>query len=82
MDWPPGFYEAVQVIGCKGDSIRAKEVVVSIAVKSAAEALRVTEVNAGRTDGQTHPPIANISPNKGPGGKDQLQEESHNPIAS
>lgn len=53
------------------------EVIVAIAVEGAAEALCVTVVNAGHPDGQAHPPVANIGPNKGPGGKDQLQEENH-----
>lgn len=67
----------MQVIRAIGAAIRAVEVVVSIVVKGATEALRVAVVNAGHPYRQAHPPIANIGPNKGPGGKDQLQEESH-----
>lgn len=67
----------MQVIRTIGATIGAVEVVVAIAVEGAAEALRVAVVNAGRPYGQAHPPVANIGPNKGPGGKDQLREESH-----
>lgn len=67
----------MQVTETIGATIRAVEVIVAVAVEGTAEALRVGVVNAGRPDGQAHPPVANIGPNKGPGGKDQLQEESH-----
>ena len=67
----------MQIIRAVGAAIRAVEVVVAVAVEGAAESLRVGEVDARRPYGQAHPPIANIGPNKGPGGKDQLQEESH-----
>lgn len=56
-------------------AIRAVEVIVAVAVEGAAEALRVAVVNAGRPDRQAHPPVAHVSPDKGPGGKDQLREE-------
>ncbi len=67
----------MQVIRAIGATIRPVKVVVAIAVEGAAEALRVAVVNAGHSDRQAHPPVVNIGPNKGPGGKDQLQEESH-----
>lgn len=66
----------MQVIRAEGDVLRAVEVVVSIAVKGAAEASCVAVVDTRRTDGQAHPPITNIGPDEGPGWKDQLQEES------
>lgn len=67
----------MHVGGAIGDTIRAEEIIVSIAVKGAAEALRVTVVSTRSPDGQAHSPVTNIGPNKGPGGKYQLQEKSH-----
>lgn len=67
----------MQVIRAVRASIRGVEVIAAIAVEGAAEALSVAVVHTGRPDRQAHPPVANISPNKGPGRKDQLQEESH-----
>ena len=67
----------MQLIRPIEDTVRAVEIVVDIVVEGATEAFGVAVVDAGRPDGQAHPPIANIGPNKGPGGKDQLQEESH-----
>ena len=48
-----------------------------VAVEGSAEALRVAVVEAGRSDAQAHPPVADVGPNRGPGGKDQLREERH-----
>lgn len=70
-------YEAVYFIWAKGPTITVMEVVVAIAVEGSAEPLRVGEVKAWNTDGQAHPPVPNICPNKGPGGKDQLREENN-----
>lgn len=70
-------YEAMQVIWAKGATITVVEVVVAIAVEGSAEALCVGVVSAGHANRQAHSPVANIGPNKGPGGKDQLREESH-----
>lgn len=67
----------VQVIRAIGFTIRAMEVIVAIVVKGTAEALCVSVVNTGCPDGEAHPPVFHINPDKGPGGKDQLQEESH-----
>lgn len=70
-------YEAIQVIWAKGTTITVVEVIVAIAVEGSTEALRVGVVHAWHADRQAHPPVTNIGPNKGPGGKDQLQEGSH-----
>lgn len=67
----------MQVVCTVGVTAGSAEVVVAIAIKGATEPLCVSVVDAGRPDGQAHPPIADVGPNKGPGGKDQLQEESH-----
>lgn len=66
----------MQVIGAERASVTVVEVVVSIAVEGSTEALRVGVVDAGRADRQAHPPVAHVGPDKGPGGKDQLQEWS------
>lgn len=67
----------MQVFRAVGSTIRAVEVVVAIVVKGAAEALCISVVNTGHPDGQAHPPIVHVGPDKGPGGKDQLREENH-----
>lgn len=67
----------MQVIRAIEPTIRGLEVIVAVPVEGATEALSVSIVHAGCPDRQAHPPITNISPNKGPGRKDQLQEESH-----
>lgn len=67
----------MQVSGAIGATIRALEIIVAIAVEGAAEALSVAVVNTGSPDGKAHSPVTNIGPNKGPGGKYQLQEENH-----
>lgn len=67
----------MQVSEAIADTIRAEEIIVAIAVKCAAEALCVAVVNTRSSDGQAHSPVTNIRPNKGPGGKYQLQELSH-----
>ena len=66
----------MQLIRAVKATLRPLEVVVAIAVEGSAEALSVAVVNAGCSDRQAHPPIGHICPNKGPGGKDQLREES------
>lgn len=53
------------------------EVIIAVPVKGSTEPLSFGVVSAGHTNGQAHPPVTNIGPNKGPGGKDQLQEKSH-----
>lgn len=58
-------------------TIKAVEVVFTIAIKGATEAVRFSVVNTGRSYSQAHAPITNISPDKGPGGKGQLQDENH-----
>lgn len=67
----------MQVIRAIGATVRAVEVVVAVAVKGAAEALRVAVVDTGRPDRQAHPPVVYIGPDEGSGGKDQLQEGSY-----
>lgn len=67
----------MQVSGAIRVTIRAEEIIVAIAVKGATEALRVAVVNTRSPNGQAHSPVTNIGPNKGPGGKYQLQEKSH-----
>lgn len=67
----------MHVIWAIGTTIRGLEIIVAIAVEGATETFSVAVVDAGCPDGQAHSPIAHIGPNKGPGGKDQLQEESH-----
>jgi len=67
----------VQVLGAVGGPVGALEVVVDVVVECAAEAPRAAVVGAGRPYRQAHPPIADVGPNKGPGGKDELREESH-----
>lgn len=68
-------YEAVHV-RAKGATITVMEIIVAITIKGPAEALSLGVVHTGPTDGQAHPPVANIGPDKGPGGKDKLQEET------
>ncbi len=67
----------MHVIRAEGSAIRAVEVVVAVAVEGATQALCIAVVYTGRPDRQTHSPVTNIGPYKGPRGKDQLKEESH-----
>lgn len=67
----------MQVIRAINAASRALEVIIAIAVEGPTEALSPAVVHAGCSDREAHPPVTYIRPNKGPGGKDQLQEESH-----
>lgn len=75
---PPVFYEAMQVIWAKGGSISVVKVVVAVAIKGAAETLRVAVVHAGCPDRQTHPPVAHVGPDKCPRREDQLRDHAIN----
>lgn len=66
----------MQVIWAKGGTISVMKVIVTIAVKGAAETLRVAVVHAGCTDRQAHPPITHIGPDKGPRWEDQLGDQA------
>lgn len=68
-------YEAVHV-RAKGATITVMEIIVAITIKGPAEASSLGVVSAGPTDSQAHPPVTNIGPDKGPGGKDKLPEET------
>lgn len=67
-------YEAVHV-RAKGATVTVMEIIVAVTIKGPAEASSLGVVNTGPTDGQAHPPVTNIGPDKGPGGKDKLREE-------
>lgn len=69
------FYEAMQVIWAKGGAISVVKVVVAIAIKGAAETLRVAVVHARCPDRQAHPPVVHVGPDKSPRWEDQLQEQ-------
>lgn len=68
-------------VRAKGATIAVVEIVVAVMIKGPAEALSLGVVDTGPTDGQVHPPVTNISPDKGPRGKDKLQEET-GPLAT
>lgn len=72
-------YEAVHV-RAKGATITVMEIIVAVTIKGPAEAVSLGVVNTGPPDGQAHPPVTNIGPDKGPGGKDKLPEEKR-PLA-
>lgn len=71
----------MQLVWTKGATVTVVEVIVTIAVEGSAEALRVGVVHAGHADRQAHPPVTDVGPNKGPGGKDQLREGESQPEA-
>lgn len=52
------------------------EIIVAITIKGPAEASSLGVVNTGPTHGQAHPPVTDVGPDKGPGGKDKLREEA------
>lgn len=67
------FYKALGVIWTKGGAVAVVEVVVAVAVKGATEPPCVGVVSTGRPDGHTHPPVAHVGPDKGPGWEEQLR---------
>lgn len=69
-------YEAPHVSRAKGAAIAVVEIIVAVTIKGPAEASSLGVVDTGPTDGQAHPPVTNIGPDKGPGGKDKLQGET------
>lgn len=68
----------MQVIRAKGGALSVVKVVVDIAIKGAAETLRVAVVHAGCTDRQAHSPVGHVGPDKGPRWEDQLGDQAIN----
>lgn len=67
--------ETTHVSRVKGGAVAVVEIVVAVAIKGSAEASGLGVVQAGPPHRQAHPPVTNVGPDEGAGGKDDLQEE-------
>lgn len=66
----------MQVIWAKGGAVSVVKIVVAVAIKGAAETLCMAVVHTGCPHRKAHPPVAHVSPDKGPRWEGQLGDRA------